>query len=153
MIALIVTPEGFPMAYEVLSGNTPDKTTLGDFLQKIQNQYGKAERVWVMDRGIPTEEILEQMRESDPPVSYLVGTPKGRLSQLEEALLKEPWRRARASVRVKLLAKERETYVLAESEARIGKECAMRQRRLRKYLDTLEEMSCRKKPLKRDQLH
>jgi len=77
-----MTPEGFPMAYEVLSDNTADTTTLGDFLQKIQTQYGKAERVWVMDRGIPTEEILEQMRESDPPVSYLVGTPKGRLRQL-----------------------------------------------------------------------
>ena len=153
VIALIVTPEGFPMAYEVLSGNTADKTTLGDFLQKIQNQYGKAERVWVMDRGIPTEEILEQMRESDPPVSYLVGTPKGRLSQLEESLLKESWRSARASVRVKLLPQEGETYVLAESEARIGKERSMRQRRLRKYLKTLEEIRGRKKPLKRDKLH
>jgi hypothetical protein len=78
------------MAYEALSENTAYNSTLGDFLEKIQTQYGKADRVWVMDRGIPTEEILEQMRKSTPPVSYLVGTPKGRLSQLEESLLREP---------------------------------------------------------------
>ena len=153
VIALIVTPEGFPMAYEVLPGNTADKTTLGDFLQKIQAQYGKTERVWVMDRGIPTEEILAQMRQSDPPVSYLVGTPKGRLGQIEEPLLNQSWRMARSSVRVKLLPLEGETYVLAESKERICKERSMRQRRLRKYLQTLEEIRSRKKPLKRDQLH
>ncbi len=83
VIALIVTPEGLPLAYEVLAGNTSDKTTLADFLAKIEAQYGKADRIWVMDRGIPTEETLAQMRASSPPVSYLVGTlrlrghPKG----------------------------------------------------------------------------
>ena len=153
VIALIVTPEGFPMAYEVLSGNTADKTTLGEFLQKIEVQYGKSDRIWVMDRGIPSEDILEQMRESDPPVSYLVGTPKGRLNQLEEALLGQPWRSARESVRVKLLPQHKETYVLAQSDARVAKERAMRQRRLRKYIKALEDIKGRKKPLKRDQLH
>jgi transposase len=153
VIALIVTPEGFPMAYEVLSGNTADKTTLGEFLQKIEAQYGKSDRIWVMDRGIPSEDILEQMRESSPPVSYLVGTPKGRLSQLEEALLGQPWRSARESVRVKLLPQHKETYVLAQSDARVAKERAMRQRRLRKYIKALEDIEGRKKPLKRDQLH
>src|SRR5467141_1961164 len=78
VIALIVTPEGFPLAYEVLPGNTADNTTLRGFLQKIENQYGKARRIWLMDRGVPTEEVLEQMRQADPPISYLVGTPKGR---------------------------------------------------------------------------
>ena len=86
VIALIVTPEGFPLAYEVLAGNTSDKTTLADFLKKIEEQYGKAERIWVMDRGIPTEKVLEQMRAADPPVQYLVGTPRGRLSQYEQKL-------------------------------------------------------------------
>src|SRR6266540_2207832 len=76
VIALIVTPEGFPLGYEVMPGNTSDKTTLKDFLAKIEKQYGKARRIWVMDRGIPTEDILKQMRESDPPVLYVVGTPK-----------------------------------------------------------------------------
>src|SRR5260370_11174980 len=79
VIALIVTPEGFPLGYEVLPGNTSDKTTLRDMLQKIDAQYGNANRVWVMDRGIPTEEVLAEMLAADPPVSYLVGTPKTRL--------------------------------------------------------------------------
>src|SRR5437764_11382249 len=87
VIALIVTPEGFPLAYEVLPGNTADNTTLRGCLQKIETQYGKAQRIWVMDRGIPTDEVLAEMRQSDPPISYLVGTPKGRLTKLEEALL------------------------------------------------------------------
>src|SRR5438093_4719376 len=86
VIALIVTPEGFPLAYEVLPGNTTDKTTLREFLRKIETQYGKAQRIWIMDRGIPTEEVLAQMRRADPPVHYLVGTPKGRLRKLERAL-------------------------------------------------------------------
>ena len=70
-------PEGFPLGYEVLPGNTRDKQTLGSALASIEKQYGKARRVWVMDRGIPTEETLEQMRHSDPPVHYLVGTGPG----------------------------------------------------------------------------
>ena len=68
VIALIVTPDGFPLAYEVLNGNTSDKTTLPDFLKKIEAQYGKAQRIWVMDRGVPTEKILKEMR-SQTPVS------------------------------------------------------------------------------------
>jgi len=64
VIALIVTPEGFPLAYEVMPGNTLDKTTLNDFLKKIENQYGRYDRIWIMDRGIPTEETLTKMREA-----------------------------------------------------------------------------------------
>ena len=77
VIALVVTPQGFPLAYEVLAGNTADSTTLKDFLARIEHQYGKARRVWCMDRGIPTEEVLAQMRASDPPVQYLVARPRG----------------------------------------------------------------------------
>jgi len=68
VIALVVTPGGFPLAYEVMAGNTADTTTLRAFLEKIEKQYGKARRIWVMDRGIPTEEVLAEMRKSDPPV-------------------------------------------------------------------------------------
>jgi transposase len=92
VIALIVTPEGFPLGYEVLPGNTADTTTLPDALARIERHYGKARRTWVMDRGIPTEAVLEQMRASDPPVNYLVGTPKGRLSRFEQALCAQDWR-------------------------------------------------------------
>ena len=153
VIALIVTPDGFPIAYEVLAGNTADKTTLRDFLEKIQTQYGKADRIWIMDRGIPTEEVLEEMRKNDPPVSYLVGTPKGRLTVLEKDLLDCPWKNVRPSVKVKLLTKDEETYVFAQSEDRIAKERSMRRRRLRKYLKTLADLSKRKTPLGRDEFH
>ena len=150
VIALIVTPEGFPLAYEVLPGNTSDKTTLKDFLARIENQYGKAQRIWVMDRGIPTEEILKQMRESDPPVLYVVGTPKGRLSQLEAKLAALPWAQAREGVEVKRLAESGEVYIFAQSRDRVNKERAMRRRQMRWLRDRLKELA-RMKP-KRDAL-
>jgi hypothetical protein len=131
VIALIVTPEGLPLAYEVLAGNTNETTTLRDFLSRIERQYGKARRTWLMDRGIPTEEVLAQMRASDPPVQYLVGTPKGRLTKLEEALLSRPWQKARENVAVKLLPQDGELYVFAESRDRLAKERAMRRRQLK----------------------
>ena len=140
VIALIVTPEGFPLAYEVLAGNTSDKTTLREFLKKIETQYGKAERIWVMDRGVPTEEVLAQMRRSDPPVYYLVGTPKGRLSHLEQKLLSLPFQAVRPGIAVKLLAHEQELYVLAKSLKRIDKERAMRRRQLRALITRLKEL-------------
>ena len=131
VIALVVTPEGLPLAYEVLPGNTADSKTLRSFLEKIESQYGKARRVWVMDRGVPTEEVLAAMRASDPPVRYLVGTPKGRLTRLEKQLVDKPWRKAREGVEVKLLAQDEELYVLAQSADRISKERAMRRRQLK----------------------
>ena len=141
VIALIVTPDGFPLGYEVLPGNTRDCTTLRGALQRIEAQYGKAQRVWVMDRGVPTEEVLAEMRKSDPPVSYLVGTPKGRLSKLEKALLERPWQDVRPGVEVKILPKEQEMYVLAQSEARIHKERAMRRRKLKRLWARLKQIT------------
>ena len=140
VVALIVTPEGFPLGYEVFAGNTIDNTTLREMLAKIEARYGKAERTWLMDRGIPTEAVLEEMRESDPPVRYLVGTPKGRLTKLEAALASADWQTAREGVEVKLLKQEGELYVLAKSEARIGKERGMRRRRLKKLWKRLREL-------------
>ena len=122
VIALIVTPDGFPLAYEVMDGNTSDKTTLKEFLAKIEKQYGKAKRTWVMDRGIPTEEVLAEMRNSKTPIHYLVGSPRGRLTQLEKAFVTKPWEDVRESVRVKLIEHGEETYVLARSQGRRDKE-------------------------------
>jgi transposase len=150
VIALIVTPEGFPLAYEVLAGNTSDKTTLADFLKKIEEQYGQAERIWVMDRGIPTEKVLEQMRAAQPPVQYLVGTPRGRLTQYEKRLAEVPWQVAREGVSVKLLVEGQELYVLAESQDRVNKERAMRRRQLKGLWQRLKELQQQK--LKRDAL-
>ena len=151
VIALIVTPDGFPLAYEVLPGNTADCTTLRGALQKIEAQYGKAQRVWVMDRGIPTEEVLAEMRQADPPVSYLVGTPKGRLSKLEKVLLDLPWQAVREGVDVKLLAQEQELYVLAQSHARMNKERAMRRRKLKWLWARLKQIAAIEK-LSREEL-
>jgi hypothetical protein len=141
VIALVVTPDGLPLAYEVLPGNTADCTTLRMFLARIERQYGRARRVWVMDRGIPTEAVLAEMRSSDPPVQYLVGTPKGRLSRLEKQLLAKPWQEARPGVSVKLLAEDDELYVYAESVDRVSKERAMRRRQLKWLWKRLRELA------------
>jgi transposase len=150
VIGLVVTPEGFPLAYEVMPGNTSDKTTLRTFLEKIEQLYGKAERIWVMDRGIPTEKNLAQMRAAHPKMYYLVGTPKGRLSRYEKKLLELPWQEVRAGLRVKLLAEQEELYVLAQSSDRVHKERAMRRRQLKKLWNRLQELQ--RMTLRRDQL-
>jgi hypothetical protein len=100
------------------------------FLQRIEARYGRANRIWVMDRGVPTEESLAQMRAIG--ASYLVGTPKGRLSKLEDQLLRCPWQQVREGIAVKRLVTGEDSYVFAQSAARIDKERAMRKRRLRR---------------------
>jgi Transposase DDE domain len=141
VIALVVTPDGLPLAYEVLPGNTADSKTLRMFLAKIEQQYGKARRVWVMDRGVPTEAVLAEMRNSDPPMQYLVGTPKGRLNRLEKHLLEKPWQDAREGVKVKLLAEDGELYVFAQSHDRVSKERAMRRRQLKWLWKRLQKIA------------
>ena len=140
VIALIVTPDGFPLAYEVMPGNTTDQTTLAGFLEQIEQQYGRSQRVWIMDRGIPTEATLAAMRAGDAPVRYLVGTPKGRLTRLEQAFLAQPWQAVRPSVTVKLLAEEGELYILVRSDQRRLKERGMRRRRLKTLWQRLGEL-------------
>ena len=140
VIALVVTPEGFPLGYEVMPGNTSDKTTLPAFLKKIEEQYGKAQRIWIMDRGIPTEKDLEAMRSSEPPIHYLVGTPKGRLTKYEKQLLELPWQAVREGVEVKLLKEKKEFYVLARSQDRQNKERGMRRGQLKRLWRRLKEI-------------
>src|SRR5438477_1965441 len=77
---------------------TPPTRRRWGFLERIERQYGKARRVWLMDRGVPTEEVLAEMRAADPPVHYLVGTPKGRLTRLDKHLVAQPWQEARPGV-------------------------------------------------------
>jgi len=149
VIALVVTPEGLPLAYEVYPGNTRDSNTLRDFLKKIEDRYGNADRIWLMDRGIPTEETLKEMRESR--IDYLVGTPKGRLDKLEKQLLDQPWIKARDSVSLKVLPQDGEHYVLVKSAARVGKERSMRRRRLKRLWARLHEIRAMKR-LSRDEL-
>lgn len=150
IIALVITPEGFPLAYEVLDGNTSDRTTLRGFLDYIETTYGQARRVWVMDRGIPTEALLAEMRDPSRQMFYLVGTPKGRVNQHEKKWLDLPWQQVRESVQVKLYEHQGELYVLARSEGRQAKENAMRRKRLARLLRKLRVM--RRSLPKRDQL-
>jgi len=140
IVALIVTPEGLPLAYEMFPGNTADKSTLRGMLELIQKRYGTAQRTWVMDRGVPTEAVLEELRRDESQVSYLVGTPKGRLTQLEKELADKPWQQVREQLRVKLLPREGEVYVLAESGARAHKEHALRRRKLKALWTRLKEI-------------
>lgn len=149
VIALIVTPEGFPVAYEVMPGNTSDKTTLPAFLQKVEEQYGKMNRLWIMDRGIPTEEALAQMREQG--ASYLVGTPRGRISKLEKQLFEHPWKQVQAQIQVKLARDGEDLYVLTRSGGRRDKEQAMRRRKLKRLWHRLHQIRAMK-AIKRDEL-
>ena len=150
VVALVVTPEGFPLAYEVMDGNTSDKTTLRGFLKKIEQIYGQARRVWLMDRGIPTEEVLAEMRTCGREMFYLVGTPRGRVAKYEKQWLDLPWRKVRDSVEVKLFSQDGELYVLAKSEGRQAKEIAIRRKKLARLLWKLRAM--RRSCPKRDQL-
>ena len=150
IVALVITPEGFPLAYEVLDGNTSDKTTLRGFLAKIEELYGKARRVWLMDRGIPTEAVLQEMRETERQMFYLVGTPKARVTKYEKQWVDLPWQKVRDSVEVKLFSQDGELYVLAKSEGRQQKEIAMRRKKLARLLRKLRRM--RKSLPSRDQL-
>jgi transposase len=150
VIALVVTPAGLPLAYEVMAGNTSEKTTLRDFLDSIESQYGKARRVWLMDRGIPTEALLQEIRTSRQETFYLVGTSRAKVKQYEKQWLELPWHKVRESVEVKLFAQDGELYVLAKSEGRQAKEMAMRRRKLARLLRKLRAM--RRSCPKRDQL-
>ena len=150
VIALVMTTEGLPLTYEVMDGNTSDRTTLRSFLQKIETLYGRARRVWVMDRGIPTEAVLEEMRHSEQEIFYLVGTPRSKVRQYEKRWLDLPWQKVRESVEVKLFAEADELYVVAKSEGRRLKETAMRRRKLARLLHKLRAM--RRSGPRRDQL-
>ena len=150
VIALVVTTDGFPLAYEVMKGNTSDRKTLPDFLKKIEDTYGQARRVWVMDRGVPSEAILKGMRDPERQTFYLVGTPKSKISEHEKKWLDLPWQKVRDSVEVMLYRHAGELYVLAKSQGRQAKEIAMRRKRLVRLLRKLRAM--RKSLPKRDQL-
>lgn len=137
-IGLVVTPEGLPLAYEVFAGNRSDVTTVEDIVDLMEKKYGRAERIWAMDRGMVSEENLDYLRERD--ALYIVGTPKGRLRKLEKEFLHAgDWQQVEPGVEVKLVdhpdGKGKERYVLCRSLARHEKEAAM----LRRQRDRLRQ--------------
>jgi transposase len=141
VIALIVTPEGMPLSYELFAGNRLDRTTLEAILQAVERKYGKAQRVWVFDRGVVSEENLERLRAHG--AHYLVGTPKSQLQEYEQKLVDGPWQRASAEVEVQLVEESQEVYVLCRSAGRRAKERAMRQRWLRRLIGDLRALARR----------
>lgn len=129
VIALVVTPEGFPLSYELFDGNRADVTTLEEMVESIERKHGQARRVWVFDRGIVSEQNLEKLRQRG--ALYVVGTPKSRLKSYEQQLLAGEWQAVTEAVQVQLIAEGGETYVLTRSQSRSQKEQAMRARVIR----------------------
>lgn len=128
-IALVVTPEGLPLAYEVFDGNRTDVTTVEEIVETMRDKYGHERRTWVMDRGMVSEDNLDMLR--DARASYLVGTPKSMLKQFEQDLLEQDWKQVESDVEVKLASLPEggeETFVLCRSRGRIEKERAMREK-------------------------
>jgi len=128
VIALIVNQEGFPYSYETFNGNRADVSTMETILRMVERKYGKARRIWVLDRGIVSEDNLAAIRRRDG--QYLVGTPRKQMKQFQEELLKDDWTRVRPEVEVKKVAipQGEETYILCRTTGRKEKEQAMRSR-------------------------
>jgi transposase len=149
-IALVVTRDGFPLGYEVFAGNRSDGTTVEDIVGKMEDRYGRADRIWIMDRGMISQENLQFLR--DGGRWYIVGTPKGMLRKFERHLLSKDWRSIRSGLEVKLVPSPdgSETFILCRSEERRQKEKAMHERFARRIEDGLRQMeeSCRRRKYK-----
>src|SRR5258706_10241903 len=143
-------PRGFPADLRGAAGQYLGQDDAGRLPQADRGPIWQAGRTWVMDRGIPTEAVLTEMRAAKTPTHYLVGTPRARLSQLEQEFLARPWAQVRDSVQVKLIEQDGELYILARSGGRRDKEQAMRRRRVKKLVKRLHEL--RQQKLTRDQL-
>jgi transposase len=134
-IGLVVTDDGFPLGYEVFAGNRSDVTTVEEIVEAMEAKYGRADRIWVMDRGMVSEDNLRFLRSREG--RYIVGTPKAMLRQFEKHLLDQGWREVQEGVEVKLVPgpEGEETFVLARSADRREKEQAMH----RRFLERMEE--------------
>lgn len=156
VIALVLTPDGFPLAYEVLPGDTNDKETQMPFIRRLEEKYGKIGSLWLMDRGVPTEKTLWEMRRAG--YRYLVGAPRGHLRVLGDRLGAAEWQKVQEGISVKVAkadaTKEKDasgaevevpgdTFVLTKSEARSLKETAMRAKKIRRAMRTLFALDAR----------
>jgi len=138
VIAIVVTPEGFPLSYEVFEGNRADVTTLEAMLDQVEAKHGRARRIWVFDRGIVSEANLRTLRERGG--QYVVCTPRHQLEAQEQQWLEGTWQQINPSVQVQLVEQEQETYVLARSVERANKEQAMRWRQIRGLMRDLVKL-------------
>jgi transposase len=144
LLAVVVTPEGFPLSYEVLPGNVRDEGTLEAALEAIERKHGKARRIWVFDRGVVSEANLQSLRQRG--AQYVVGTPRSQLKQYEQKLLSGDWQDISKEVKVQLLPEGQETFVLARSEDRAKKEAAMRWRQVR---GLMRDLVCLRRSIRR----
>jgi transposase len=139
-IGLVVTEDGFPLGYEVFSGNTHDSTTVRTIIEAMEKKHGSLNRVWVMDRGMVSEENLKFLRERGG--QYIVGTPKAKLREFEQHLTEKDWTTAQAGVEVKLVPGPDgdETFLLARSADRRAKELAMHEKFTLRVEEGLKKM-------------
>lgn len=141
-IGLVVTREGLPLGYEVFAGNTHDSTTVEEVVGKMETLYGKANRIWVMDRGMVSEQNLEKLRDSGR--RYIIGTPKANLKQVEKHLLeKSDWQVVHAGVEVKIcpsIDAGNEVFILCKSKDRALKEQSMHDRFVERIEKGLEKL-------------
>ena len=135
VIALVLTPDGFPLSYEVLPGNTNDRNTQMPFIEKLEKKHGKIGNLWLMDRGVPSEETLQAMREGG--YKYLVGAPRGHLKILGKKLEEAKWEEVQQGIEVKTAQADGDTFVLTRSNARSLKETSMRVKKIRGAMKTL----------------
>jgi transposase len=144
---MVVTREGIPLGYETFAGNRADVTTVEEIVETMESRYGRADRIWAMDRGMISQENLEFLREGGR--RYIVGTPKRMLRQFERELLVEDWTSIREGLDVKLVASPdgQETFILCRSADRARKEQAMHGRFARRIEEGLRRMEegCRKR--------
>jgi transposase len=147
-IALVVTRSGLPLGYEVFAGNRADVTTLEPIVETMEERYGRASRIWVMDRGLVSEESIEYLKEGGR--RYIVGTPKSLLKRYEQALVKDDWQQVHEGLEVKTCPSPQgdEVFILCRSQDRRQKEKAIHQRfekRLEEGLMSLEQSCARRK--------
>jgi transposase len=152
-LGLVVSRCGMPLGYEVFAGNTADVTTVEDIVTTMEKRYGKSNRIWVMDRGMVSEENIEFLKEGDR--RYIVGTPKSMLKKFEQELLQQDWHEVRAGVEVRLCASpnhDQETFILCRSRDRTEKDLAIVRRFEARIEERLNKMAARCRSQKRDPL-
>ncbi|MCX6071644.1 MAG: IS1634 family transposase [Chloroflexi bacterium] len=147
-IALVVTKEGLPVGYKTFAGNRADVTTMEEVVETMEDRYGHADRIWVMDRGMISQDNMEFLREGGR--RYIVGTPKGMLKKFQRQLLSQDWQAVHKGLEVQLVPSPdgQETFILCRSQDRAAKEKAMHERferRIEEGLAKLEQACLRKK--------
>jgi transposase len=139
-IALVVTKEGLPLGYQTFPGNRADVTTMEGIIETMEDRYGRADRIWVMDRGMISQDNLEFLREGGR--RYIVGTPKGMLKKFQRELLSKDWQEVREGLEVQLVPSPdgQETFILCRSQDRAAKEKAMHERFARRIETGLQKL-------------